>query len=117
MRWLARIALGALGSVVSVFIACAYGTPWRYVKAGRVVAAGTAEGIPGIEVGCVLGGGLADVASTDAGGRFTLHVDRSCDEVTFADVDGAQNGAYVDAALAFVAADELDLLVELERAP
>jgi hypothetical protein len=117
MRWLARAALAALSSFVSVFIACAYGTPWRYVKSGRVVGAGTSVGIPGIQAGCALGGGLAAVATTDAEGLFTLHIDDTCDELRFSDVDGAANGAYQQAVLPFVAADETELLVELTPVP
>jgi hypothetical protein len=117
MRWLARAALAALGSVVSVFIACAYGTPWRYVKEGRVVDATTGEGIPGIQAGCLLAGGLVSSDLSDGEGRFALRVDSRCDEVGFTDVDGADNGAYAPQALPFTEGDETDLLIELEPAP
>jgi hypothetical protein len=114
MRWLARVALAALSSVVSVFMACAYGTPWRYVKSGRVVGAGTSVGIPGIQVGCALGGELATFVTTEADGQFTLGVADTCDDLRFTDVDGAANGEYQAAVLPFTAADEHDLLVELD---
>src|SRR5512140_485932 len=117
MRWLTRAALAALSSVVSVFIACAYGTPWRYVKSGRVVGVGTSVGIPGIRVGCAVGATFSDVANTDADGLFTLHVEDACDEVRFTDVDGAANGAWQETVLPFVAADETGLLVELDPVP
>lgn len=117
MRWLARAALAALGSVVTVFIACAYGVPWRYVKAGRVLDAATGQGIPGIRAGCRLGAGLVSYDVADADGDFELHVDSRCDELRFDDVDGAANGAYASTALPFTDGDELDLVVELEPAP
>jgi hypothetical protein len=117
MRWLARAALAALGSVVSVFIACAYGVPYRFVKTGRVVDATTAQGIPGIRVGCVLGGGMAEARTSDAEGRFALEIESTCDALAFDDVDGAQNGAYASKSLPFTEGDEYDLLVELDRSP
>jgi hypothetical protein len=117
MRWLTRAALAALSSVVSVFMACAYGVPWRFEKSGRVVTAGTSVGIPGIQAGCVLGGGLAASATTDADGHFTLHIDDTCDELRFTDVDGAANGAWQQTVLPFVASDETALVVELNPVP
>lgn len=118
MRWLARAALAALGSFSSVFIACAYGTPWRYTKSGHVLDAGTKQGIPGIQVACV------DAASivmrqtmTGASGRFELGLDVECDALAFTDVDGAENGAYAAASLPFASDDEPDLVVELTPAP
>lgn len=41
----------------------------------------------------------------------------TCDELRFTDVDGSDNGEWQEATLPFVAADEVDLLVELEPAP
>jgi hypothetical protein len=117
MRWLARAALAALGSVVSVFIACAYGVPYRFVKTGRVVDATIAQGIPGIRVGCVVGGAVHESGSSDPEGRFALEIESTCDALAFDDVDGAQNGAYVSKALPFIEGDERDLLVELDPSP
>jgi hypothetical protein len=117
MRWLARAALAALGSVVTVFIACAYGVPWRYAKAGHVVDAGTGEGIPGVRVGCLLGGVVGPSVLSGDGGAFQLHLDTRCDALAFDDVDGADHGAYASASLPFAEADELELLVALEPQP
>lgn len=117
MRWLARAALAALGSMTSFFIACAYGVPWRYEKAGRVLDATTQQGIGGISVACVDDVG-APLHATRTGptGAFHLGVD-ACAALAFADVDGAENGAYLGASLPFTPGDERDLVVELEPSP
>jgi hypothetical protein len=115
MRWLARAALAVLGSMTSVFIACAYGVPWRYEKSGHVRDAASKQGIPGILVSCeVAGTGRMD-ARTDVDGAFFLGVD-GCDALAFADVDGAANGTYAPASVPFTAVDERDMVVELDPA-
>src|SRR5512141_2452023 len=106
MRWLARAALAALGSVTTFFIACAYGVRWSYEKSGHVLDAATRRGIPGIAVACVAADGHpSNEARTGAGGAFSLGVD-TCAALTFADVDGAENGAYAPASLPFTPGDE-----------
>jgi hypothetical protein len=100
-----------------VFIACAYGVPWRYAKAGRVVDAAAGEGIPGIQAGCVLAGAVREADVSGADGGFALHIETRCDELRFTDVDGAENGAYATQAIPFTEGDEYDLLIELEPAP
>jgi hypothetical protein len=121
MRWLARAALAALGSMTSFFIACAYGVPWRYDKSGHVVDATTRQGIAGIRVACT----AADVPGTPRivqetrtgpSGEFHLGVD-ACDALDVADVDGAENGSYAGTTLPFTPADEYDLVVELDPIP
>ncbi len=117
MRWLARAALAALGSVTTLFIACAYGVPWRYSKSGHVLDAVTKQGIPGIQVACVGGQGevLRDTRSA-AGGAFSLGVD-ACEALTFADVDGAANGTYAPASVPFTPLDDSGMVVELDPLP
>ncbi len=117
MRWLARAALAALGSVTTLFIACAYGVPWRYSKSGHVLDATTRQGIAGIQVACVDGQGqvLRDTRSA-ADGVFSLGVD-ACDALAFADVDGADTGAYAPASVPFTPQDESGMVVELDPVP
>src|SRR5512133_1792119 len=120
MRWLARAALAALGSMTSVFIACAYGVPWRYSKSGHVLDSATKQGIPGISVACVGGvlGAQQVVKETTTGvsGGWALGVD-GCDALVFADVDGAENGAYAGTTVPFTPDDQQDLVVELDPLP
>jgi hypothetical protein len=119
MRWLMRAALAALGSMTSVFIACAYGVPWRYEKQGTVRDAVTKAGIPGVSVACTspaAGGGVVATTRTDDAGRFSLGVD-GCGALAFSDVDGAANGTYASATVAFTPSDERDMIVELDPVP
>src|SRR5512133_348054 len=115
MRWLTRAALAALGSMTSVFIACAYGVPWRYEKSGHVRDAASKQGIPGIRVSCEVAGASRENTRTGADGAFLLGVD-GCDALGFSDVDGAANGTYAGTTIPFTAADERDMLVELDPA-
>jgi hypothetical protein len=117
MRWLARAALAALGSVTTLFIACAYGVPWRYSKSGHVLDATTRQGITGIQVACVDAQGQAVRETRSAsGGVFSLGVD-SCDALAFSDVDGAANGAYAPTTVPFTPQDESGMVVALEPVP
>jgi hypothetical protein len=117
MRWLARAALAALGTVTTFFIACAYGVPWRYSKSGHVLDAASRRGIAGIQVACVDAQGQAvrETRST-SDGAFSLGVD-ACEALAFADVDGAANGAYAPLTLPFTPQDESDIVVELDPVP
>lgn len=117
MRWLARAALAALGSVTTFFIACAYGVRWSYEKSGRVLDAGTRQGIPGIAVACAAPQGPPyNETRTGAGGAFSLGVD-TCAALTFTDVDGAENGAYAPVTVPFAPGDESGVIVEMGPVP
>ncbi len=92
MKIVKRIALGALTAVSGVLIACAYGMSysWR----GQVRDSSTQQPIPGIQVGCVHNGQEVANTTTDTDGYYSMSESLDCDELTFTDVDGADNGQY-----------------------
>jgi hypothetical protein len=120
MRRLERLLLGILSSVVTVFIACAYGIPYAFHKAGRVRAAGTQDGIDGIDVSCADPVSDATMTVTRGGGHFLVAFDegqRDCTALRFEDVDGAANGAWQPRVVTGVAGDQGSLDVELDPVP
>jgi len=111
MKLLAKPGLWLLTTAIPVFIAACYGAPMdgdydggsdpEKTIAGRVLAALSGSGIPGIRVSCLVSGydGLEvyDEAYSAAGdGGFALQSSEytPCETLRFEDVDGAQNGAF-----------------------
>ncbi len=120
MRHLQRLLLGVLSSVVTVFIACAYGTPYAFSKRGRVVDASTKIGIGGIRLTCADPAIDRTMDVTGADGAFFVAFGRGvadCVALAFEDVDGAANGAYQPKTVTGVAGEQPDIVVELDPVP
>ena len=92
MKWLEKVFLGLMTAVAPVYIACAYGSPFNYDKQGMVVDAETKEGIPGIEVTCLVADQETSTAVSSQDGSFVLSYDEPCELVRCVDVDGEDNG-------------------------
>jgi len=110
MRRIAKLALKLVTAGGTVFIAACYGVLHEGTR-GRVVDSVTDAGIPGIDVGCIDGTGVIDVATTDAAGDFQMAA--TCTELTATDVDGAVNGSYLGKSVP-VAADYMVLRLDLQ---
>jgi hypothetical protein len=120
MRRVERLLLGLLSSVVTVFVACAYGVPFSFQKTGRVRASGTQDGIGGIQVFCADPAVDRPLAVSAPDGRFYLPIpegDRDCTTLRFEDADGAANGAWQPRLVTGVAGDQDGIDVELDPVP
>lgn len=103
LRWSA-LALATLTGSACFPVVMKYGVPdtdWEtgpedvwYQLSGKVVAEGTGEAIPDIQVAYG-----DEVDRTDADGAFELTGDGACDPciLTASDVDGADNGEWAEA--------------------
>lgn len=105
IRWLKKILLGAVVTVIPVFIAACYGPAYRLE--GYVTDSKTDEFIPGIEVTCtilqeddpatpIIEGGEITVF-TNENGYYTIPPGEpygDCDIIQAKDVDGDENGVY-----------------------
>lgn len=140
MKIIKRSLLWMLTAAVPVVIAACYGVPANYkTKLGKVVSSGDKQGIKGILVSCehddssdagvVEDAGVAEDAGviedagfvapqgelTDENGEFYLDYDETnpCDRIAVKDIDGAENGEFVDTEVAFVN-DETEQTIEMD---
>lgn len=121
MRTVARLLLKVVTAVSPVVIAACYGPPvntgqLRFTLTGKVMQRGTTTGIPGIEVRCLVGASLFDVAYTQNDGTFSVSSTERCSSLEAADVDGTKNGSYVTRAVE-VTADTDAYSIELDPQP
>jgi putative lipoprotein (rSAM/lipoprotein system) len=111
-RFLSHFLVWLLGAVVPVIIACAYGTPFRFAKSGKVQDATTKNAIPGIQVSCLQDGQSDNETWTDTDGQFYLEYNE-CSELKFEDIDGTENGEYESHTTALGSPDQ-EITVELQ---
>lgn len=104
--WIKKMLLGAVVTVIPVFIAACYGPAYR--MEGYVTDSKTDESIPGIEVTCTIL--QKDDPSTPMieGGEITVYTNENgyyvipegepygdCNIIQAKDVDGDENGVYM----------------------
>ncbi len=104
MKRLSRLvlSLGLLG--LPWVIACAYGTYYKYSKAGRVIDRDTHAGVAGIEVECLVGGKVQSSSVSGPDGDVQLRYDEPCETLRATDSDGSQNGLYAETTMPHVEA-------------
>lgn len=136
MKIVKRSLLWMLTAAVPVVIAACYGVPANFkTKLGKVVSSADKQGIKGIQVSCENDGAASDDAGivedagvledagaapnqgvlTDETGAIYLNYDENfpCDNIVVKDIDGAENGEFVDTQVAFVN-DDSEQTIEMD---
>ncbi len=108
MRFVAESLLWLTGLVMPVFIACGYGSPYKYSRRGQVIDAETRAGLKGIQVSCLLSGNVThSTTRSQSDGSVDLEYDKPCESVRGDDTDGdAGGGLYQSTTVPFPAAGE-----------